>query len=159
MSGKMLPISLWCAMAGAGAAADELAPSPSRPRTRPEPPGETPPIRFRGGLVSKAHRFLYHSTLGLRVMKKKKKKKIPIVHASHCREHSAQLRQSRPDAGIVLSHCAGERLETLSNFSLPLAHHALQTNHQHYHKLLHVSRATLKRVQEFNPSAKAGIWP
>jgi len=28
--------------------------------------------RFRGGLVVKAHRLLYHSTLGLRVMKKKK---------------------------------------------------------------------------------------
>jgi len=31
--------------------------------------------RFRGGLVFKAHRLLYHSTLGLRVLKKKKKKK------------------------------------------------------------------------------------
>ena len=30
--------------------------------------------RFRGGLVFKAHRLLYHSTLGLRVTKKKKKK-------------------------------------------------------------------------------------
>jgi len=29
--------------------------------------------RFRGGLVFKAHRLLYHSTLGLRVIKKKKK--------------------------------------------------------------------------------------
>jgi len=29
--------------------------------------------RFRGGLVFKAHRLLYHPTLGLRVMKKKKK--------------------------------------------------------------------------------------
>ena len=29
--------------------------------------------RFRGGLVFKAHRHLYHSTLGLRVIKKKKK--------------------------------------------------------------------------------------
>ena len=29
--------------------------------------------RFRGGLVSKAHRPWYHSTLGLRVKKKKKK--------------------------------------------------------------------------------------
>ena len=29
--------------------------------------------RFRGGLVFKAHRPLYHSTLGLRVMKKKKR--------------------------------------------------------------------------------------
>jgi len=28
--------------------------------------------RLRGGLVSKAHRLLYHSTLGLRVIKKKK---------------------------------------------------------------------------------------
>ena len=27
--------------------------------------------RFRGGLVSKAHRLLYHSTLGSRVIKKK----------------------------------------------------------------------------------------
>ena len=29
--------------------------------------------RFRGGLVLEAHRLLYHSTLGLRVIKKKKK--------------------------------------------------------------------------------------
>ena len=29
--------------------------------------------RFRGVLVFKAHRLLYHSTLGLRVIKKKKK--------------------------------------------------------------------------------------
>jgi len=28
--------------------------------------------RFRGGLVFKAHSLLYHSTLGLRVIKKKK---------------------------------------------------------------------------------------
>jgi len=28
--------------------------------------------RFRGGLLFKAHRLLYHSTLGFRVMKKKK---------------------------------------------------------------------------------------
>jgi len=31
--------------------------------------------RFRGGLVFKAHRLLYHSTLGLREIKKKKKKR------------------------------------------------------------------------------------
>ena len=29
--------------------------------------------RFRGGLVFKAHRLVYHSTLDLRVIKKKKK--------------------------------------------------------------------------------------
>jgi len=31
-------------------------------------------MRFRGGLVFKAHRLLYHSTLGLRVIKKKRRK-------------------------------------------------------------------------------------
>ena len=29
-------------------------------------------VRFRGGLVFKAHRLLYHSTLGLRKIKKNK---------------------------------------------------------------------------------------
>jgi len=29
--------------------------------------------RFRGGLVIKAHRLVYHSTLGLRVIDKKKR--------------------------------------------------------------------------------------
>ena len=33
--------------------------------------------RFRGGLVFKAHRLVYHSTLGLRVIKKKKKQAVP----------------------------------------------------------------------------------
>ena len=31
-----------------------------------------PVQRFQGGLVFKAHRLLYHSNLGLRVIKKKK---------------------------------------------------------------------------------------
>ena len=31
--------------------------------------------RFREGLVCKAHRLVYHSTLGSRVIKKKKQKK------------------------------------------------------------------------------------
>ena len=30
--------------------------------------------RFQGGLVFKAHRLLYHATLGFRVIKKRKKK-------------------------------------------------------------------------------------
>ena len=33
--------------------------------------------RFRGGLVFKAHRLVYHSSLGLRVIKKKKKSSSP----------------------------------------------------------------------------------
>jgi len=35
--------------------------------------------RFRGGLVFKAHRLLYHSTLGLRVIKKKKREQLSRV--------------------------------------------------------------------------------
>jgi len=37
--------------------------------------------RFRGGLVFKAHRLLYHSTLGSRVVKKKKKvmRELPLA--------------------------------------------------------------------------------
>jgi len=31
-------------------------------------------LRFRGGLVLKAHRLVYHSTLGLRVIQKKKRR-------------------------------------------------------------------------------------
>jgi len=37
---------------------------------------------FRGGLVFKAHRLLYHSTLGLRVIKKKRKKRR-VAAGSH----------------------------------------------------------------------------
>ena len=33
-----------------------------------------PAKQFRGGLVSMAHRWLYHSTIGSRVLKKKKRK-------------------------------------------------------------------------------------
>ena len=35
--------------------------------------------RFRGGLVFKAHRLVYHSTLGWRVIKKKKRRLKPEV--------------------------------------------------------------------------------
>ena len=34
-------------------------------------------VRFRGGLVLKAHRLLYHPTLGLRVIKKKRPSQVP----------------------------------------------------------------------------------
>jgi len=51
--------------------------------------------RFRGGLVFKAHRLVYHSTLGSRVMKRKKfgmlgrgcmlqlYKKVPVLVPGH----------------------------------------------------------------------------
>ena len=52
--------------------------------------GATAEQRFRGGLVFKAHRWLFHSTLGSRVIKKKKKERhlfcaLPL--------HSAAQRQ------------------------------------------------------------------
>jgi len=62
--------------------------------------------RFRGGLVFEAHRLLYHSTLGLRVVQKKKK----LTNSHHTRtlqlileEGSASVREIliwRPD-GLV----------------------------------------------------------
>jgi len=45
---------------------------------------------FRGGLVFKAHRLLYHSTLGLRVIKKKKKSSL-IVGFRHSTRWSTTL--------------------------------------------------------------------
>ena len=43
--------------------------------------------RFRGGLVFKAHRLWHHSTLGLRVTKKKKKNKMTGKHRVAGRIH------------------------------------------------------------------------
>ena len=53
-----------------------------------ERPGVDPDVqnrllRFRGGLVFKAHRLLYHSTLGLRLIKKKKNRLLPAVGISY----------------------------------------------------------------------------
>jgi len=38
--------------------------------------------RFRSGLVFKAHRLLYHSTLGLRVIKKEKKGTCVLIEVA-----------------------------------------------------------------------------
>jgi len=47
--------------------------------------------RFRGGLVFKAHRLLYHSTLGLRVIKKKRKKLTGMRDAPHSARPVARI--------------------------------------------------------------------
>ena len=47
--------------------------------------------RFRGGLVCKARRLVYHSTLGLRVIKKKKKKKTTADAQLLGAEHAARI--------------------------------------------------------------------
>ena len=51
-------------------------------------------VQFRGGLVLKAHRLLYHSTLGSRVIKKKKREGAyavgesgrSLVHSRSCED-------------------------------------------------------------------------
>jgi len=45
---------------------------------------------FRGGLVFKAHRLVYHSSLGWRVIKKKKHR---------CRAKEARFKKPGPDSG------------------------------------------------------------
>ena len=65
--------------------------------------------RFRRGLVFKAHRPVYHSTLGLRVIKKKKKDlgnalvaaplgaDFAVEYGTYT--NMAHIRQSRSDSG------------------------------------------------------------
>jgi len=56
-------------------------------------------LRFRGGLVFKAHRRLYHSTLGLRVIKKKKNKYRPPLDETETSLHVCRrtINLRRPD--------------------------------------------------------------
>ena len=49
------------------------------------------PQRFRGGLVFKAHRRVYHSTLGLREIKKKKKVHPPGLPDETCLDVSGVM--------------------------------------------------------------------
>jgi len=51
--------------------------------------------RFRGGLVFKAHRLVYHSTLGVRVIMKKKKK-IVAQHPVRCSRLGAIVLSTYP---------------------------------------------------------------
>ena len=64
--------------------------------------------RFRGGLVSKAHGLVYHSTLGLRVIKKKR----GGAHRTPPREESAHVK-SAPAFNFATVHvCATAHGET-----------------------------------------------
>jgi len=47
--------------------------------------------RFRAGLVFKAHRLVYHSTLGWRVIKKKKKNRIEAFGADEQSEEGIRM--------------------------------------------------------------------
>jgi len=57
-------------------------------------------MRFRGGIVFKAHRLLYHSTLGWRVMKKKRK--LPVLYALSSIDSGVVFRVEVQGAGLGL---------------------------------------------------------
>jgi hypothetical protein len=60
--------------------------------------------RVRGGLVFKTHRLLYHSTLGSKVMKKKKKK-VAAKRGLCCpgeSSHATGLGSSETESGGIL---------------------------------------------------------
>ena len=64
--------------------------------------------RFRGGLVFKAHRLLYHSTLGSRVIKKKKEERVKMEcwWQGNTPLHDAALRGRTTTAvALVLFFC------------------------------------------------------
>ena len=59
--------------------------------------------RFRAGLAFKARRLLYHSTLGSRVMQKKKRRSI-LKYAHYARWHGqGQGRGAERNPGLLLS--------------------------------------------------------
>ena len=47
--------------------------------------------RFRGGLVFKAHRLLYHSTLGLRVIQQKRKRRMDAHTKWHIQDAGGSI--------------------------------------------------------------------
>ena len=81
---------------------------------RVESDKEARDARFRGGLVLKAHRLLYHSTLGSRVIKKKKN----ILHFGVWRTVLRATRKPVTPGESALSNparlgstCAGRRVK------------------------------------------------
>ena len=57
--------------------------------------------RFRGGLVFKAHKMLYHSTLGLRVMTKKKKDPGGEEEEAVCEETPTSVSKTLPSVSTT----------------------------------------------------------
>jgi len=63
-------------------------------------------VGFEAGSYLRLIDFVYHSTLGLRVIKKKKRRwvkrgKVGTGEVTHiCRANTAHIRQSRPDSGL-----------------------------------------------------------
>ena len=82
--------------------------------------------RFRRGLVFKAHRWLYHSTLGSRVIKKKKKVEGFDDHPVHLDRHGHHLlvhlqEPELHDAVRLLPLCQGAPFSPMRARAVPLS--------------------------------------
>ena len=107
--------------------------------------------RFRGGLVFKAHRLLYHSTLGSRVVKQKE-----ISICSPCTYHSKML--DRPiynqDAFDVGRLCSNFRQvghgSQLASQTLASQNATGNTSEPESDHLLHLDR----KLEKFPPNIR-----
>jgi len=76
--------------------------------------------RFRGGLVLKANRLLYHSTLGLGVTKKKKKDSSGTWARRKCQKMSQRSpRERRVEKKGAIAHLAALRVGSSRFFQSP----------------------------------------
>jgi len=66
--------------------------------------------RFRGGLVFKAHRLLYHSTLGLRVIKKKRSRREECGENHFCARSAAAAFANASCRCDLLVQCFGAQV-------------------------------------------------
>ena len=72
--------------------------------------------RFRGGLVFKAHRLAYHSTLGWRVIKKKKRALLALPHSIPQKALRRVAQGSLLEIGVLSwSHFVGIYRQKLTN--------------------------------------------
>jgi len=101
--------------------------------------------RFRGGLVFKAHRFLYHSTLGLRVMKKKIKRVAPAdsPNLANARRRAATCHST---AGTPYSRAPA----TLD--AQPLAHVGVKQKWVGHERYLRLIQSCITQLQAQGPS-------
>ena len=89
--------------------------------------------RFRGGLVFKAHRLSYHSTLGLRVVKKKRSQDVP---------GAAGIFNGGPSFGAILHHTQMTNIRNVQRFRGGLVFKA--------HRLLFHSTPFLRVIKKRN---------
>jgi len=76
-------------------------------------------LRFRGGLVFKAHRLVYHSTLGVRVIKKKKKEQLKGCNGLLSKNGSSQGQTlAMTILHVPSSLCSGFRVRDLALLDL-----------------------------------------